>query len=45
MAQHRVRTVYYWDLLKEDFVELANYCFSVELMPESMRQALNIMLF
>jgi hypothetical protein len=24
----------------EDFVEMANYCFSVELMPESMRQAL-----
>jgi hypothetical protein len=30
----------FWDLLKEDFVEMANYCFSVELMPESMRQAL-----
>jgi hypothetical protein len=29
----------FWDLLKEDFVEMANYCFSVELMSESMRQA------
>jgi hypothetical protein len=29
----------FWELFKEDFVEMANYCFSVELMPESMRQA------
>ena len=35
----------FWDLLKEDFVEMANYCFSVELMPESMRQALISLLF
>jgi hypothetical protein len=35
----------FWDLLKEDFVEMANYCFSVELMPESMRQALIALLF
>ena len=31
----------FWDLLKEDFVEMANYCFSVE----SMRQALISLLF
>jgi hypothetical protein len=35
----------FWGLLKEDFVEMANYCFSVELMPESMRQALISLLF
>jgi hypothetical protein len=35
----------FWELLKEDFVEMANYCFSVELMPESMRQALISLLF
>ena len=28
----------FWELLKEHFVEMVNYCFSVELMPESMRQ-------
>jgi hypothetical protein len=35
----------FWDLLKEDFVEIANYCFSIELMPESIRQALISLLF
>ncbi|CAB3980483.1 Hypothetical predicted protein [Paramuricea clavata] len=32
----------FWDLLKEDFVEMANYCYSVELMPESMIESINI---
>jgi hypothetical protein len=33
--------------VKEDFVGMANYCFSVELMPESLRhgQALKSLLF
>jgi hypothetical protein len=51
MEKHRVQTVHRNNFIcllgpafKEDFVEMAN-CFSVELMPESMRQALISLLF
>ena len=32
-------------MAKQRKFEMANYCFSVELMPESMRQALILLLF
>ena len=35
----------YWDLLKSDFVEMANSCLEIGQMPESLRQALIILLF
>ena len=35
----------YWELLKSDFVEMANSCLEIGKMPESLRQALIALLF
>ena len=35
----------FWDILKEDFVEIVNNCFVEGIMPESLRSALITLLF
>ena len=35
----------FWDILKDDFVEMANYCFTVGVMPVTLQRAIITLLY